>query len=117
MAAPLQRNSLAVSAPHSHPDPLPPPLPLRDRDESDPARQAVELAQRGRMILDVSAADLEAAEAAYGPFHPTAWHFRNALNEARRSWDRLRAQYGGAALEAALNEPPLTFLALGWNGP
>jgi hypothetical protein len=30
------------------------------------------------MILDVSAADLEAAEAAYGPFHPTAWHFRNA---------------------------------------
>jgi hypothetical protein len=64
------------------------------------------------MILDVSAADLEAAEAAYGPFHPTAWHFRNARDEARRAWDRLRAQYGGAALEAALNEPPVTHLVL-----
>jgi hypothetical protein len=65
------------------------------------------------MIIDVSAADLEAAEAAFGPFHPTAWHFRNALNEARRSWDRLRAEFGTAALEAALNQPPLTILVLG----
>jgi hypothetical protein len=89
------------------------PIPLRDRDASDPARRAVELAQRGRMILDVSAADLEAAEAAYGPFHPTACHFRNALNEAKRSWDRLRAEFGGAALEAALAELPLTVLILG----
>ena len=38
-------------------------IPLRNRDASDPARRAVELAQRGRMILDVSAADLEAARA------------------------------------------------------
>jgi hypothetical protein len=97
MAAPPRRN----------------PISLRDRDPSDPARRAIELAQRGRMILDVSAADLEAAEAAYGPFHPTAWHFRNALNEARRSWDRLRAEFGGAALEAALTEPPLTALVVG----
>src|SRR5918998_6916361 len=89
------------------------PSSLRDRDPSDPARRAVELAQRGRMILDVSAADLEVAEAALGPFHATAWHFRNALNEARRSWDRLRAEYGGAALDRALREPPLTVLTLG----
>jgi hypothetical protein len=89
---------------------------LRDRDVSDPARRVVELAQRGRMILDVSAADLEAAEAAFGPFHPTAWHFRNELNEARRSWDRLHAEFGGAALEAALNEPPFTILELGKAG-
>src|SRR4051794_39209061 len=89
------------------------PIPLRERDASDPARRAVELAQRGRMILDVSTADLESAEAAYGPFHPTTWHFRNALNEARRSWDRLRAELGGVALEAALAEPPLTVLVLG----
>jgi hypothetical protein len=68
------------------------------------------------MILDVSAADLEAAEAAFGPFHPTAWYFRNALNEARRSWDRLRAEFGTAALEAALNEPPFTILELGQPG-
>jgi hypothetical protein len=97
MAAPLQRN----------------PIPLRDRDASDPARRAVELVQRGRMILDVSAADLEAAEAVYGPFHPTAWHFRNARDEARRSWDRLRAEFGGAAIDSALAEPPLTVLFLG----
>jgi hypothetical protein len=86
---------------------------LLDRDPSDPLWRAVELAQRGRMILDVAAADLEAAEAAHGPFHPTAWYFRNAWYEARRSWDRLRAEFGGATLDGALAEPPLTVLALG----
>lgn len=86
---------------------------LLHRDPSDPARRAVELAQRSRMILDVAVADLEAAERAMGPAHPTAWHFRQSLDEARRSWDRLRAQYGGAALEAALVEPPITVLTLG----
>src|SRR3954447_12516224 len=93
------------------------PVPLRDRDPSDPARRVVEVVQRGRMILDVSAADLEAAEAALGPFHPTAWHFRGALDEARRSWDRLRAELGGAALDAALAEPPLTYMRLGGTPP
>ena len=88
------------------------PTPLRDRDESDQQRRAVELAQRGRMILDVSAADLEAAEAAFGPFHPTTWHFRNAWHEARRSWERLRAELGTKALEAALGQPPLVVLIL-----
>jgi len=87
--------------------------PVRDRDPSDPVWRAVELAQRARMVLDVSAADLEAAEAACGPFDPTAWHFRNAWYEAQRSWDRLRAELGGATLKAALEEPPLTVLALG----
>src|SRR5689334_23781585 len=91
--------------------------PLRDRDESDPQRRAVELAQRGRMILDVSAADLEAAEAAFGPFHPTAWHFRNAWHEARRSWERLRAEVGTKVLEAALGQPPLVVLTLGQGDP
>jgi hypothetical protein len=86
---------------------------LRDRDPSDPVWQAVELAQRGRMILDVTTADLEAAEGAYGPFHATTWHFRNAWYEAKASWDRLRAQLGGGTIAAALGEPPLTVLALG----
>src|SRR3954471_11178136 len=103
MAAPSRRNPTSASR----------PIPLRERDASDPARRAVELAQRGRMILDVTAADLEAAEAACGPFHPTAWHFRNAWYEAQRSWDRLRAEVGGAKLAAALEEPPATVLALG----
>jgi hypothetical protein len=88
------------------------PRSLRDRDESDPYRQAVELVQRGRMILEVSEADLEASEAALGPFHPTTWHFRNALNEVRRSWERLRAELGTKALEAALEQPPLAVLTL-----
>lgn len=88
-------------------------VPIRDRDPSDPAFKSVELAQRGRMILDVAAADLEVSEAVLGPFHPTTWHFRNALAEARRSWDRLRAELGGAALAAALAEPPLAVLTLG----
>ena len=87
--------------------------PLQDRDESDADRCAVELAQRGRMILDVSAADLEAAETSYGPFHPTTWHFRNALHEAQRTWSRLRAELGTPFLESALDEPPLTVLTLG----
>jgi hypothetical protein len=85
---------------------------LRDRDPSDPGRRSVELAQRGRMILDVAKADLEASEAALGPFHPTTWHFRNALAEARKSWDRLRAEFGLKALEQALNEPPVAVLRL-----
>jgi hypothetical protein len=92
------------------------PRPLLDRDETDPRRCAVELVQRGRMIVDVSAADLEAAESAFGPFHPTTWHFRNAWNEAQRSWERLRAELGTKAIEAALEEPSLTVLRLGASG-
>ncbi len=96
---------------------MPAPLrtrdPIRRLDPADPAFKTVELAQRGRMILDVASADLEAAEERLGPFHETTWHFRNALDEARRSWDRLRAEFGGHALQAALEEPPLTILSLG----
>ena len=54
------------------------------------------------MILDVATADLEASEQKLGPFHPTSWHFRQALAEANRSWDRLRAEFGGSTLESAL---------------
>ena len=86
-----------------------------DRDASDPSRRAVELAQRGRMILDVATADLEAAEASLGSAHPTCWHFRQGLDDARRAWDRLRAQFGGKALEAALAEPPVAVLRLSLN--
>ncbi len=64
------------------------------------------------MILEISLADLEAAEAAVGLFHPTAWHFRNARDEARRAWDRLRAQYGAGPLEVAQQELPLTYLTV-----
>jgi hypothetical protein len=93
------------------------PAPTRRRDPADPAWKSVELAQRGRMILDVAAADLAMAEERLGAFHPTTWHFRNALAEARRSWDRLRVEYGGAALEAALAEPPVAILTLGDDAP
>lgn len=86
---------------------------LCERDESDPTRCVFELVQRGRLILDVSTADLEAAESAFGPFHPTTWHFRNSLTEAQRSWERLRAEVSTKVLEAALEQPPLTALTLG----
>jgi len=92
---------------------LQPVIAGRHRDPSDEAFKSVELVQRGRMILDVAAADLDAAESVLGSFHETTWHFRNALAEARRSWDRLRAEFGTAAVEAALTEPPLTSLVLG----
>jgi hypothetical protein len=85
---------------------------LHDRDESDPDRCVMKLVQRGRLILDVSAADLEAAEATFGAFHSTTWHFRNSLNEAQRSWERLQVELGAKVIEAALEEPPLTTLAL-----
>ena len=82
-------------------------------DESNPTRCVYELVQRGRLILDVSTADVEAAEAAFGAFHPTTWHFRNSLTEAQRSWERLRAEVGIKILQAALEQPPLTVLTLG----
>jgi hypothetical protein len=67
------------------------------------------------MILDVATADLAMAEDRLGSFHETAWFFRNALEEARRSWDRLRAEFGSSTLEAGLAEPPVAVLTLG-NG-
>jgi hypothetical protein len=88
------------------------PGPSRRADRAGLARDNAELAQRGRLILDVSSAGLETAEAALGAFHPTTWHFRDSLNEARRSWERLRAELGTKLLEAALSQPPLTTLTL-----
>jgi hypothetical protein len=112
-AGPPASTSPASASTRPRSRPAPRPFPLRQRDESDPERRAVELAQRGRIILDVSTADLEAAEAVHGAFHPIAWHFRNACNEARRSWERLRAELGTKTLEAALARPPLVILPLG----
>ncbi len=74
--------------------------------------KAIELIQRGRMILDVAAADLAAANSILGPFHETSWFFRSALTDARKGWDRLRAQFGITVLENALQEPPATILTL-----
>lgn len=64
------------------------------------------------MILDVARADLEYAEALLGPFHDTTWFFRSARDEAQRSWERLRAELGREAVEAALAEPPCTVVSL-----
>lgn len=75
-------------------------------------RGVVELVQRGRMIVDGAAADLEAAETACGPFHETAWRCRDALAEARRSWDRLRAEIGSKYLESALKARPAAVMTL-----
>lgn len=56
--------------------------PFNERDQSDPVLCAAKLIQRGRLILDVSAVDLEVSEATFGAFHPTTWHFRQSLSEA-----------------------------------
>ena len=108
-----QRLPSSIRAVLAPPSPSSLPRSLRDRDDSDPYRRAIELAQRGRLILDVSSADLDAAEVAFGPFHPTTWHFRNSLNEARRSWEQLRAELGTKTIDAAMRLPPLTVLTLG----
>jgi hypothetical protein len=92
---------------------MPSPAPLRRHDEALVTRDDAELAQRGRLILDVSSAGLETAEAAFGAFHPTTWHFRDYVNEARRFWERLRALLGTKTLEAALSQPPLATLSVG----
>ena len=89
------QTSLSLSVRYVPPAPhVPLQRPIRERDETDPDRCAAELVQRGRLILDVSVADLEAAEAKFGAFHHTTWHFRNALSEAQRSWERLRVELG-----------------------
>ena len=108
--AQASRSTSEGVAPPPH---LPRPRSLRDRDDSDPNRCMVELVQRGRLILDVSVADLETAEAKFGAFHPTTWYFRNALSEAQHSWERLYAELGKDAIKAALEEPPLTALTVG----
>lgn len=103
---------MASQRPPPKVDPKPRSLP----DQADPAFKSVELIQRSRMVIDVALTDLEVAEARLGPFHETTCYFRQALAEARRAWDRLRAIYGGAALESALLESPQTWLTIGDNG-
>ncbi len=79
---------------------------------TDIMRSLIELIQRGRMIVDVATADLAASEARLGSFHETTWYFRQALAEARKSWERLRAEVGSRQLEQALAHPSLTHLSL-----
>ena len=86
--------------------------PSDECDQSERDRLRAELAQRGRLILDVAMADLEAAQRAFGPSHATTWYFRTALEEARRSWERLRLELGAAFLETALRQLPLVVLEL-----
>jgi hypothetical protein len=75
--------------------------------------EAIELAQRGRMILDVATLDLAVAESRLGPSHETTWFFRTALADAREAWTQLRAEYGVERVEAALARPPVAVLTLG----
>jgi hypothetical protein len=76
-------------------------------------RQAIEIAQRGRILLDLATAELAAAERRFGPFGEKTWECRRTLAEARSAWDRLLAEYGGMALEAALGRPPVAVLTFG----
>ena len=87
-------------------------ISLGDRDPSDPSRRAVELVQRGRMILDVAIVDLEESEAALGAYHPTTWFFRNALTETQKAWDRLVTDMGDPAVERAIGHAPIAVLTI-----
>ncbi|WZO98554.1 hypothetical protein EP7_000134 [Isosphaeraceae bacterium EP7] len=75
--------------------------------------RTVEIVQRARLIVEVAEVDLEVAEGRLGPFHEVTWHFRNALAESRRDWDRLRAELGTPKLDAALARPSVAVLTLG----
>ena len=88
------------------------PAHTRDQRQIRLTRATAEFAQYCLLAVDVARADLEVAEAEFGPSHPTTSHFRNSLNQVRRSWERLRAALGIRAIEAALSEPPLTTLVL-----
>ncbi len=79
---------------------------------TDTHRRRVALVQRGRMILDVTATDLQVATEVLGPFDPSTWHFRHALAEASQAWDRLEATLGSRALREALLDRPSTILRL-----
>ncbi len=74
---------------------------------------AVERAQRGRLIVEVAAADLEYAEEHLGAFHPTTEHFRRSHAESLRGWERLRAELGSVALEWTIQQPPRAAIAIG----
>lgn len=76
------------------------------------AQRDIERIQRARIRLDVAAVDLQVAERHLGPFHETACHFREALAEARRGWDRLRAELGTPALDAAVAARPAALIEL-----
>jgi len=112
MATDRDRDMAVVSAGRST-QPARPTHRLHDQRSTVSARPVVERVQRGRMVVDVCAADLEAAEAALGPFHPTTCHFRAAWHDAQRACDRLRAELGGVVFTTALDQPPAVVLALG----
>lgn len=83
------------------------------RDARTPAaRRDLERIQQARIRLDVATVDLQVAERQGGPFHPAACHFRDVLTEARRTWDRLRAELGSRALDSALKALPAALVEL-----
>ena len=107
----------SMSGRHAPPAPhVPLRRPIRDRDETDPDRCAAELVQRGRLILDVSVADLEAAEATFGAFHPHNLALSQCLNEAQRSWERLRGRVGHQAHRGCTRSAPVDYADLGNRG-
>ncbi|MDX2038234.1 MAG: hypothetical protein SFX72_16415 [Isosphaeraceae bacterium] len=83
---------------------------LVDRDPSDPLHRVVELAQRGRIILDVTEADHRAATETLGPAHPVTAHFQAQKAEALKAWDRLVMELGREILEEAVAQPPVAWL-------
>jgi hypothetical protein len=68
--------------------------------------------QRAKIVLDVAIVDFEVSEETLGPVHPTTQHFRETLDAARTSWDRLRAEFGGKTLERELGRSAIAVVRL-----
>jgi hypothetical protein len=87
---------------------------LAQENESTPTLtdRDIELAQRGRIILDVAKTDFDICVQRLGSEHSTTWFFRNALDEARRAWERLEYNLGSVALDRALRLPSVAVLTL-----
>jgi hypothetical protein len=79
----------------------------RDGIPPAPPDEVVARVQSARMLADLSDAALARAEARLGPFDAATTALRQVRDEAVRLWDRLRAELGLGALEAALAAPPL----------
>ncbi len=86
---------------------------LEARDSETDGRRFIELVQRGKLILSVAEADLQASAALLGDQHATTWHFRLALEEGQKSWDQLTAEFGADAVNSALAQPPIATLEIG----
>ncbi len=77
------------------------------------ARRVIERVQRLKIVLAVATVDLEVAIDRFGAFSEHTWSHRRLLADARRAWERVRADLGQVDLGRALARPPIVSLPIG----